>query len=111
MVTIPETADWIEVDSAYGGISIYRKVAIEGAEYSGWSGHPTCEHVSLNAEIRSKGFRIFINPRFVNAGYTEHSRHLLFVPGLRQRTKTLAKSLISAIAGSAALEGIKARRA
>ncbi len=78
MITIPETSCWIEVESAFGGLAVYKREAIAGSRYSGLTidGREVCEHVSFHANIRSRGNSIFINPRLINAAYTEHSDHI-----------------------------------
>ncbi len=75
MITIAEGAEWIEVESAFGGLAIYRREALEDVNYCGTdsNGRDLCEHVSLNTQIRSKGYRIFINPCLINTAVTEHS--------------------------------------
>lgn len=74
MITIPPSSSWIEVDSAFGGLAIYRRRAIEGALYRGvsGSGSEVCEHVHFHGEIRSRGGKIFINPALINGGISEH---------------------------------------
>jgi hypothetical protein len=61
-------SEWVEVESAFGGLAIYRTTAFLSGEYLGSdsSGREICEHVPFHREIRSKGFRIFINPALVN---------------------------------------------
>jgi hypothetical protein len=75
MVRIPTSRDWIEVDSAFGGLAIYRKAILTGASYRGRdaAGAPVCEHVALHAAIRARHGRIFINPALINSGYNRHS--------------------------------------
>jgi len=75
MITIPESADWIPVDSAFGGLAIYRRAILAGARYSGAgeNGESVCEHVPLHKQLRARGARIFINPRLINTSYTENS--------------------------------------
>ena len=81
MVTISEEDDWLEVESAFGGLAIYRRDALAGAFYVGIDemGNEVCEHVALNRDIRRKGFRIFINPRLINASMTDHARRRSFL--------------------------------
>lgn len=83
MITIPAEHDWIEVDSAFGGLAIYRKDLFEDVAYEGTAdnGEEICEHVSLHRSMRSKGARLYINPRLINSTYNEHSSVLL--PGAR----------------------------
>lgn len=78
MITISPEADWIEVDSAFGGLAVYRREALRGLRYHGLdaAGLETCEHVALHAQMRARGARLFINPRLINAGWTEHTERL-----------------------------------
>ncbi len=71
MVRIPTNREWIEVDSAFGGLAIYRKAILAGASYRGTddAGASVCEHVALHASIRQRHGRIFINPALINSGY------------------------------------------
>jgi hypothetical protein len=69
MIHIPEDSEWLEVESAFGGLAIYRTQALGAARYVGLTaqGRPVCEHVALHAAMRAQGGRIFINPRLINA--------------------------------------------
>lgn len=69
MIHVPEHGAWIEVDSAFGGLGIYRREALRGARYVGLNeaGYEVCEHVALHVAIREQGNRIFIHPGLVNA--------------------------------------------
>ncbi len=76
---IPKSAEWIEVDSAFGGLAIYKANLINSpALYSGLNlkGNAVCEHVPFNTEIRKHGAKIFVNPRMINARITDHTRRL-----------------------------------
>jgi len=50
---------WIPVESAFGGLTLYKTDAIRHRRYTG----DTCEHVGFN-----KGLKMFINPRFISGG-------------------------------------------
>lgn len=78
MIVIPSDSDWIDVDSAFGGLAIYRKNAFDVSSYVGLSdnGNRVCEHVPFHKVLKQKGFRIAINPKMINADYTEHSAPL-----------------------------------
>ncbi len=69
MINIPEDSEWLEVESAFGGLAIYRTQALGAARYVGMTaqGRSVCEHVALHAAMRADGARIFINPRLINA--------------------------------------------
>jgi glycosyltransferase involved in cell wall biosynthesis len=69
MIPIPADAPWLEVDSAFGGLALYRTAALGRARYVGLGadGQPVCEHVAFHAAMKAAGARIFINPAMVNA--------------------------------------------
>ena len=74
MIRVREDSEWLEVDSAFGGLAIYRKHAMLNGQYIGLApdGVEQCEHVSFHGQLRRQNKRIFINPRLINAGYTRH---------------------------------------
>jgi hypothetical protein len=77
MIRIPPQSEWIEVESAFGGLAIYRREILQAVRYVGLTadGEEVCEHVSLHEQIRSKGGRIFINPSLVNSSTVVHARY------------------------------------
>jgi len=93
MITIDESNDWIEVDSAFGGLAVYRRRTLDGIRYAGVdeAGEPVCEHVSLNNKIRSSGYRIFINPKLINTAGTEHSHQRKAVQCLKRSCSDLRR--------------------
>ena len=79
MIYIPENINWIEVQSAFGGLAIYKGKIISEANYIGITafGGEICEHVPLNFCLTlEKGYKMFINPRLINIDYVDHSAHL-----------------------------------
>lgn len=77
MLRLSAHQPWIEVDSAFGGLAIYkRKILDLPVFYSGEGedGEEQCEHVRLHLQLRNNGIRIFINPSLINARSTSHSR-------------------------------------
>lgn len=73
-ISIPSRAQVIEVDSAFGGLALYRKAAFIAGKYRGSNpdGSEVCEHVPFHAGLREAGFRVFINPALVNSAPMEH---------------------------------------
>jgi len=69
-VVLP-SAGMIEVDSAFGGLGIYKRDALLAGRYIGLddSGNEACEHISLHANLRNAGYRIFINCALVNSAH------------------------------------------
>jgi hypothetical protein len=78
MIEVPTTSEWIEVESSFGGLGIYKTQFLGGATYVGkcdngpWGGQ-VCEHVAFNASLRANGAKIFINPKMINTSLNEHS--------------------------------------
>lgn len=75
MIRIKKVSDWVLVDSAFGGVAIYKSKYISGVRYKGTTstGKPICEHVYFNRGIQKLGGKIYINPSFINFKYTDHS--------------------------------------
>jgi glycosyltransferase involved in cell wall biosynthesis len=73
MVNIPPQSDWLPVQSAFGGLAVYRTSSLHHARYVGLTseGRPVCEHVAFHARILVQGGPIFINPQLINADTTE----------------------------------------
>jgi hypothetical protein len=94
MARLSPRAAWIEVDSAFGGLAIYRREALLAGDYSGIAGGKSiCEHVPLHAQLRAKGFRIFINPALINAHRTDHSARIRWHVRWRREIEALGKRL------------------
>lgn len=68
MLHISREHNWIEVDSAFGGLAVYRSSALLGLHYEGVTadGTEVCEHVALHRQLRARGGRIYINPALIN---------------------------------------------
>jgi glycosyltransferase involved in cell wall biosynthesis len=57
----------VKVDSAFGGLGIYRSKAFFSSKYLGVTeGKEICEHVPFNLYLTQNDFKLFINPRLVN---------------------------------------------
>lgn len=94
MVRLSPRAAWIEVDSAFGGLAIYRREALLAGNYSGVEGgQSVCEHVPLHSQLRVQGFRIFINPALINAHRTDHSARIRLHVRWRREIEAFGKRL------------------
>lgn len=93
MLAIPQTSEWIEVDSAFGGLAIYKRDILDGSSYCGINslGEEICEHVTFHYGLRKQGRRIFINPRLINSGLSEHAEPALKWTRLTFQTKKLLR--------------------
>ena len=77
MIKIPMNNNWIQVESAFGGIAIYKRQCFDfGARYKGIDelGNEVCEHISFHEDLVKMNLKLFINPKFINATLTEHSK-------------------------------------
>jgi hypothetical protein len=69
-IDLRELKAWLPVDSAFGGMGIYKTAAIAESRYIGMSeGREVCEHVPFHQDMRSQGRRLFINPQFIIASH------------------------------------------
>jgi hypothetical protein len=55
---IPRHVDWIQCDSAFGCMALYKVRSVRNRRYNG---EKTCEHISFHS-----GLRMFINPAFIS---------------------------------------------
>lgn len=82
MIEIPRDADWIEVDSSFGGLGIYRADLFRNSKYVGltnnnlWGGQ-VCEHVAFHRSIKAQGGSIYINPKLINTSLNEHTLQIV----------------------------------
>ncbi len=80
MKKIKPTSDWIEVQSAFGGIGIYKYEDIKDNYYdltfSDSEYGFECEHVNFNKRIINNGGKLYINPKFINSRFNEHNKRL-----------------------------------
>jgi glycosyltransferase involved in cell wall biosynthesis len=78
MIRISPKSDWIAVSSAFGGFAIYKRSALDKGFYVGLDneGFEVCEHVGMHQQMIDRGLKIFINPKMINATYTEHTIYL-----------------------------------
>jgi hypothetical protein len=61
---------WLPVDSAFGGMGIYKTAALRNTRYIGMQeGREICEHVPLHLQMREQGRRLYINPKFIVASH------------------------------------------
>lgn len=69
----------IPVDSAFGGIGIYRSWCFFSADYSEDGNHEICEHVSFHSKLKLSGARLYINPRFINSIFNTYNINKFFI--------------------------------
>ncbi|WP_146344314.1 hypothetical protein [Falsiphaeobacter marinintestinus] len=71
---IPRNTPPIPVDSAFGGLGLYKTEALRGLRYAARdaNGNLTCEHVTLHRAMRDRGANLFIDPALLNTTQHEH---------------------------------------
>jgi hypothetical protein len=90
-ITIPTDKEWIEVDSAFGGLGIYKVQFLRNCSYSAFdlNGSRVCEHVTLNQQIRANGGHIFVNPRLINFAWNMHNLHIRPINRIKRKIKLM----------------------
>lgn len=67
---------WLPVESAFGGMGLYRTEACRRGRYVGVEdGREICEHVSFHRGIHKSGGMLYINPDFLISCPREHLVH------------------------------------
>lgn len=94
MIEIDNKAPPIEVESAFGGLGIYKKNIFGKSTYNGIdnNGHEVCEHVSFNQELRNGGSDLYIVPSLINCAWNEHNSDLKFYNKIKSRIKSFLNS-------------------
>lgn len=73
-IHIPQDSPPIRVESAFGGIGIYRTSWLSDLWYGGRDndGNSICEHVILNQQIHRRGGKLYILPQLLNDTPVDH---------------------------------------
>lgn len=80
MRVLPADSNWIEVESGFGGLAIYKSYVFLNHDYSTTDSNPSnCEHVDFHSKIRNDGHKIFINPGFINADWNTYNVNRFFI--------------------------------
>ena len=75
MITIPPTSERLRVQSAFGGLAIYRPWVFAVSEYCAYdtAGRVVVEHAPFHIGADAAGAAIYLEPRLINTGKTEHT--------------------------------------
>ena len=75
MRRIPRDKELIEVESAFGGLGVYRRRVFENFDYAPLNEQNAdeSEHVSLHKKIVNSGGKLFIVPAMTNFSYSPHN--------------------------------------
>jgi hypothetical protein len=87
MIKFKHNEDWIEVNSGFGGLGIYKAQVFKSFDYSLLKGDLDfeSEHVALSKRITGDGQKIFINPRMINNYFNTYNlNRFLLVRQIRE---------------------------
>lgn len=93
MRIISPNENWISVNSAFGGLGIYRPEVFLRFNYDSQNLAPTsyCEHVDLHYQCIQGGLQLYINPAMINSHWNEYNLNRLktirFLKELKKFTK------------------------
>jgi len=79
MKKIKKNSSWISVNSAFGGLAIYKTEIFHKYDYEKEFYSIETDHVSLNRKIVRGGGKIFINPLFINSHFNEYNLNRIFL--------------------------------
>lgn len=84
-IKIRRNSPWIEVESAFGGLGIYRRKNILNCRYNERSseGELACEHIDFHNQIRAKGGNLFVVPSFINSHFVDHTNTKKVIPKMK----------------------------
>tara|TARA_B100000780_G_C21075087_1_gene432772 strand:+ start:343 stop:1239 length:897 start_codon:yes stop_codon:yes gene_type:complete len=99
MIRIDKATQPILVESAFGGIGIYKKNIIINSRYEGLNSksEECCEHVNFHKHLCDMGYKLYIIPSFINCGWNEHNSYLKLNVRLRKLLFQEFNNFISSI--------------
>ena len=85
MLRINRNLPRIPVKSAFGGIGIYKSEIFTNFDYSPIENATHCEHVDLHLKMHNSGYRLFIQPGFINNYFNTYNiNKVLFIRIIRK---------------------------
>jgi hypothetical protein len=75
MRKISKKSEWINVQSAFGGLAIYKSEVFNKFDYSATNSELSleCEHVTLHRKMHEDGMKMYICPSMINAFFNEYN--------------------------------------
>lgn len=94
MIKIDESAGLIPVESAFGGLAIYRVTVFIQSSYIGLdeNSNPQLDHVAFNLRLSKRGFRLFIDSQLINCVLNSHNAS---ESAIYDRLKNISRNLPS----------------
>lgn len=93
MRRIPRSSEWIKVESAFGGLAVYKSDIFRNFDYAARTNEESfeCEHVTLHRKMIETGMKVFICPEMINSAFNEYNVNrfalVRFLRYLRRRLK------------------------
>lgn len=96
MLTISEKDEPIQVESAFGGLGIYKRRLFINNSYIGLDSRESeiCEHVTFHKTIIDNRGNLYINPLLINCGINEHTMTLSVHHKIKRIVKDFMKRMI-----------------
>lgn len=98
MIKINPNSQLISVESAFGGLALYKAETFEKFDYTPATSHHQCEHVDLHLKLKSNNLRIVIHPGMINSVFTTYTLNAFFLVrslrALRRLLSRIPKSLL-----------------
>lgn len=69
----------IPVESAFGGIALYKTWCFLHADYQDLEKSHECEHVTFHRKLAANGAQMYINPRFINSIFNTYNMNKVFL--------------------------------
>jgi hypothetical protein len=82
----------IPVQSAFGGIAIYKSKVFFQTDYGTADSIEGCEHVDFNVNVAKKEFKLMINTSFVNSNWNSYNLNRYFLVRLYRKTGLRVKN-------------------
>jgi hypothetical protein len=75
MLKLHVNSDWIQVDSAFGGLAMYKVELFLKNDYSVISerGNIRSEHIDFHKKCIKDGYKLYINPKLINSTWNEYN--------------------------------------
>ena len=95
MRLLRKSGDWIEVDSAFGGMAIYKAHVFQEFDYGDEISieELECEHITLHRKMIDAGMKIFVCPEFINSHINIYNLNKLTLVRLLRYWKKKARAL------------------
>jgi len=95
MKILRKSTDWIEVESAFGGMAIYKANVFQEFDYGNQNTieELECEHITLHRKMNEAGMKIYVCPEFINSHINIYNLNKITLLRVLRHLKRKALSL------------------